>query len=254
MNEVLPPAPTAAALALYGEVPVSLYTGIPNISIPLCAVNAGRLSVPLSLSYQGGGYQVDAVASWVGLGWSLNAGGVVTRTVHGIEDDHASKGYWATGVREAHVLSSPTDYQGAVEAQAFYYYLRDAAQGNRDGQPDQFNFNIGGYSGRFYIERTASGALAPRLVPHQDIKIELVRSGTLLQGLVLPTPDGVRYLFGGIGLNGVTCVEKSKTHIAGINCARDYDLPIITSWYLRKIESPDGQDSINLLYEPHSLR
>ncbi|MEL6558573.1 MAG: DUF6443 domain-containing protein [Bacteroidota bacterium] len=260
-GDVLPPAPTAAALATYGEIPISLHTGIPNVSVPLCEIKEGTLSIPISLSYMGGGHQVDAVSSWVGLGWSLNAGGVITRTVNGLEDDH-TRGYWTHGVPDDYLaggFSNPTDYTGAMDAQAFYSHLRASADGDRDGEPDQFNFNIGGYSGRFFIEReqTAPFNLMPRLVPHQDIKIELVRSagaaGGTLEGFILTLPNGVKYTFGGMDINNVEAVERSQSSNSGTNCSRNYDQPVITSWFLTKVESPDGNDSLNLAYERHVL-
>ena len=70
----IPNEPTAAALGEYGEVPVSLHTGVPNISIPIFEVKGKKLSLPISLSYHAGGIKVEEVASWVGLGWSLQAG------------------------------------------------------------------------------------------------------------------------------------------------------------------------------------
>src|SRR5580700_1992183 len=76
-------SPTAAALGKYGDIPVSYNTGIPNVSIPIYTVKAGSLSLPISLSYHASGLKVQEQASWVGAGWSLNAGGVITRTVVG---------------------------------------------------------------------------------------------------------------------------------------------------------------------------
>ena len=82
-----PLSPTAAALGKYGEVPVSLYTGIPNISIPLYDIAVKGFHLPISLSYHAGGIKVEDVPSWVGMGWSLNAGGVLNRQQQGIPDE-----------------------------------------------------------------------------------------------------------------------------------------------------------------------
>lgn len=83
------PSANAASLGKYGDIPVSYHTGTPEISIPIYTVKQGSLSLPISLSYHSSGIRVSEVASWVGLGWSLNAGGVVTRTIHGGPDDGA---------------------------------------------------------------------------------------------------------------------------------------------------------------------
>ena len=47
----MPPSPTAAALGLYGEYPVSLSTGTPEISIPIYEIRSKKLNLPISLNY-----------------------------------------------------------------------------------------------------------------------------------------------------------------------------------------------------------
>lgn len=70
---VIPPSPEAASLGKFGEVPVSYYTGIPDISIPLVQIAEKNLAVNVGLSYHAGGIKVEETASRVGLGWALNA-------------------------------------------------------------------------------------------------------------------------------------------------------------------------------------
>lgn len=77
-QRVFPPSPTAASLGRYGEVPVTMYSGIPNINIPLFELESTKLSLPVSMSYQATGVKVEEIPGWVGLGWALNAGGVIT--------------------------------------------------------------------------------------------------------------------------------------------------------------------------------
>lgn len=67
--KVVQPSGTAAAFARYGEIPVDLSTGVPGIEVPIYTITSRRLSVPLSLSYHGGGIKVDDISSPVGLGW-----------------------------------------------------------------------------------------------------------------------------------------------------------------------------------------
>ncbi|MBC7919870.1 MAG: hypothetical protein H7Z75_02150 [Ferruginibacter sp.] len=87
LPKVIPPSPEAAALGKYGALPVGLYTGVPSISVPLYEIKGRRLTLPVSLNYHASGVRVDEVASWVGLGWTLNAGGVITRSVKGMPDE-----------------------------------------------------------------------------------------------------------------------------------------------------------------------
>lgn len=83
LPSVIPPTPQAAALARYGEYPVSHTTGIPDITIPLYEIDLGGYKLPISISYHASGFRPDDVATPVGLGWVLNAGGAVTRTIMG---------------------------------------------------------------------------------------------------------------------------------------------------------------------------
>ena len=81
--DIIPPAPTSAALGKYTETPVDLYSGIPTIKIPLFNLTSNGVEMPIFLSYHAGGIRVEEYASNVGLGWSLNAGGVITRSIRG---------------------------------------------------------------------------------------------------------------------------------------------------------------------------
>ena len=96
LPQIVPPSPNAAALAKYVEMPVSTTTGIPNISVPIYTINEGQISLPINLSYHAGGIKVEEIASWVGLGWSLNAGVLVRRTTKGLPDDTSSDGLMYT--------------------------------------------------------------------------------------------------------------------------------------------------------------
>jgi hypothetical protein len=71
-----PVSPAAFEFLKYTELPVSEYTGIPNISIPLYTIEEDGLSIPISLSYHAGGIRVSQEASWVGLGWDMTFGSI----------------------------------------------------------------------------------------------------------------------------------------------------------------------------------
>lgn len=81
------PSPEIAGLGEYGKVPVSLFTGIPNISIPLYEVKVGNFSLPISASYHPSSVKANSPSGCLGLGWNLVAGGYITRKVNGILDE-----------------------------------------------------------------------------------------------------------------------------------------------------------------------
>jgi hypothetical protein len=87
LKNVMPPLPNSSAFAKYGDWPVSLYTGVPNISVPVTTLKGRTIDLPVTLSYHAAGNKVGDIASWVGLGWSLSAGGVISRSIRGLNDE-----------------------------------------------------------------------------------------------------------------------------------------------------------------------
>jgi hypothetical protein len=85
-GQIIPPSPQAASLGRYGNIPVNYYTGSPNIEIPLYTISGKYLNMPISLTYDANATQVGTLPSWTGLGWTLQTGGVITRTVIGNPD------------------------------------------------------------------------------------------------------------------------------------------------------------------------
>lgn len=79
--------PEVASLAKFIDFPAANYTGIISEAIPLYEVSVKDFSMPISLEYHARGIQVDEIASNVGQGWNLNAGGVITRAMRGLPDD-----------------------------------------------------------------------------------------------------------------------------------------------------------------------
>lgn len=241
-------SPNAASLGKYGDIPVSYNTGIPQISIPIYTIESGSLKLPISLSYHASGLKVQEPASWVGAGWSLNAGGMITRTVVGSPDDRGNSSVSFSNVTNGHY----SDY-------GFSSYLStsntptgtpddiDFARGFKDGEPDLYFFNFGGYSGKFYFNDDRQ----PIIVPEQDFKIvPSLTVGPGFTGFVVTTPDGVRYFFGQTGNNGaVTPVETSVPSTIQYGLSTN---GATSSWFLNKIMSADGVDSITFNYQAES--
>jgi hypothetical protein len=188
-------SPTAASLGKYVDYPVNYHTGVPDISFPIYTVKEGPLELPISLSYHAGGLKVMEHASWVGAGFALNAGGMITRTVRGFPDEIAryegksylnQKGYF----NYLYVSNGET---------ATLDYLR-FMENRLDGEPDLFFFNFNGYSGKFYFRPDGT----PMLLPASDIRItpQFCTGGSptgcsssqgYLYGWIITTTDGVKY-------------------------------------------------------------
>lgn len=88
-NEVFTPkigTPNAAAFRKVNFSNISEYTGSGNINVPIYQIQIGQISIPIELNYSSTGIKVDETASNVGQNWSLNAGGIVTKVIKGMED------------------------------------------------------------------------------------------------------------------------------------------------------------------------
>jgi hypothetical protein len=229
---IIPSSPTTSELGKYGMVPVSLSTGTPNINIPLFILNIGKLSLPLSLSYNSNGIKVDQIASWVGLGWSLNAGGVVTRTIRGGDD-------------EANQYPIPPEITNFCEKT--YNYLNYSWAEKANTEPDLYTFNFNGYTGKFVLQ--SDSIYVAYLIPYSNLKIEVLDPNLTyeIMGFRITTPDGIKYTF------GEEYIETSKVLSIGQECNKQYgNEPMKTSWYLKTIEHPDGS-SIAFTYESNQL-
>ncbi len=79
--------PNVASFMKFEDIPVSLYNGNPDITIPVYTIQDGQINIPIKLRYNGSGIKVEEEASWVGLGWNLNAGGSITCRVNGKMDE-----------------------------------------------------------------------------------------------------------------------------------------------------------------------
>ncbi len=81
---ILPP--DVMAFQKYNFIQPDLFTGKINVQIPIYEITTGNITVPITISYNAGGIKVDDIASSVGLGWNLNAGGSIVRNVKDVDD------------------------------------------------------------------------------------------------------------------------------------------------------------------------
>jgi YD repeat-containing protein len=186
VKNVIPPSPNSASLGKYGDWPVGLYTGVPNISIPLTSVQGRTVSVPITLGYHASGVRVTEIASWVGLGWSLNAGGVISRSIRGLKDEDGL-------FMSPSFYTNPNDLSTVLPGNNFGPQRKVAtAKGEMDSEQDVYNFSAMGRSYRLVLFADGSVQTIPRsnikfisnpiIGPHNgDTWIVLLEDGTKLQ-------------------------------------------------------------------------
>ena len=244
MHDVVLPAPNPASLGKYLDIPVSHFTGVPNISIPIHTVTEGPLSLPISMSYHSSGIKVAETATWVGLGWNLSAGGMITRTVQGLPDDHLDGFYQNNHLlieeyldlgNEALLIGESNDGSQKMEV------WKRFSEGRLDGEADIFSFSAPGLSGKFHFDQGNE----IRLIPKQDVKISYEYNSTEgFKSFTLTAPNGNKYIFG--EYEDRMAKETTKT----VDVAETDIFP--STWYLLRIETPDENHAINLEYEDES--
>lgn len=261
-NKISIASPNAAALGKFADIPVNYHTGIPQINVPIYTIKEGSLELPISLSYHAGGIKVAEAASWVGIGWALNAGGVITRTVRGIPDEAAntSRGYRGNFSTYGFNYYYVKDYNSQVDG--FRYIDNEIMNGVCDGEPDLFFFNFNGHSGQFYFNDDRTPILASG---NENLKIDYIWEQASapdfanIRGFIITTEDGTKYFFGkttsAAPESGVYPIEMSVPTESlgpglGVRASNDR---VYSSWYLNKIESADKKDVIKLFYEAEAF-
>ncbi len=228
LNDVVSPTPAAAAFGKYTDIPVNHATGVPNISIPIATIEEGTLSLPIDLRYHASGIKVSDVPSWVGSGWNLNIGGIISRTVQGRPDDGVN-GYYYFGDELI-----PTNLT----------HIAETIKGERDGEPDIFYYTIPGYTGKFHLE-FENGTPQIKQFPKSDVKIEITSfQGLMFRQFTVTDPMGTRYIFG--YYNDGQGVNKYAREFAEVESENPNSN--IASWFLIRIESFDNLFNIDFNY------
>ena len=248
----IPPSPEVASLMKYNEYPVSYFTGQPQINLPIYVVRSGELEVPVSISYHGGGIKLNEHAGIIGLGWSLNAGGCISRTVHGLPDElnrMPVRGLMNMTVatdslrntmltRQSWNTYDPTNYDNVfVFSQEM---CDDYNDGKADVSNDIFHINAIGKSGTFAYDIHRNTSLgAPVLSTDSDI--QFTYSGGYASGYEIKDSSGTIYEFNELESTKFEYSYRS----AGISYMDSTDYT--SAWHLSRLISVTG-DTISFSY------
>ncbi|MGN6421312.1 MAG: hypothetical protein ACTHMC_27600, partial [Pseudobacter sp.] len=152
LPQVSPRSPDAAAFEKYGTIPVSLTSGMAQVNIPLYTIKAGTLEIPVVLSYQNNGLKMDEIPGSAGLGWTIQAGGLINYEQRGLPDFITGN---SRGMFSSRAGYSPPDslnrfLHNKMNSYNAYKYLQQLADGEVDGEFDFYNYTLPGYSGSFF--------------------------------------------------------------------------------------------------------
>jgi len=242
-NVISSTSPTAASLAKYIDFPVSLANGVPDISIPLYELKSLKLSVPVGLSYHAAGIKVSERTSTMGLGWTLNAGGAITRSIQGLPDDTQNGFLSMVWPPEDTTAAAGMQYDSAycLANRIYNRWAAGLADNLYDGEPDIFYYNAQNIGGKFLFRNTpdANGQRAIT-IPYAPVKID-ISSTRYIKTFTITHTDGTVYQFGDPS-------EPSADTIFDETASNELKY-LITAWHLKKIISADRTDTVLFYYQ-----
>ncbi|MDR0866800.1 MAG: RHS repeat protein, partial [Candidatus Symbiothrix sp.] len=241
-NRFIPPSPTVAELGKYGMIPVGHYTGVPNISVPLYTIECGSLKLPLTLSYHAGGIKVEQIASWVGLGWSLNAGGIINASIIGTAD-FGGRFEIDPGLAEAPEVDDTAHI--SLPNKPSKDMLDALAEGAFDSQPDIFTYSFNGQSGQFVfdLDRTARDIRNNKQLKISKEEHEFTITddfGTVYEFNDREITTIYSYLRGFDATAGTINASVLSGQNRTVNC---------TAWFLTRMISANRQDTLQFIYD-----
>lgn len=230
LPKVILPAPSSSALFRFLDYPMDYSTGLPQINIPIYEVKSGSLSVPVSISNHASGRRVADQNGPIALGWSLNAGGMISRTVYGSADFGASASEYP--------FPSPFNISNINIRNDLAYLQRITHFDNdptlspigtwMDSEYDIFSYSFNGHSGKF-IFKDSNNIKIPTFLPYKPYKLSTSHSFGVW-GIDIIDDAGIQYVF--TGNEFYTAKEQSVT--SGFN--------------ISKIISADKSDTISFIY------
>ena len=246
-------SPEVTKFEQYTNMPVNMVTGTPQVSIPLFNIDYFGINVPITLEYYASGVKVDAISSSVGLSWTLNVGGAVSRIVKGAPDegnpysnalslidiDGYYQDYGLTKLETElnRFAQGNANNGGEIHERStqFNFWMSDIGNGYKDSQPDLFYFSTPEGGSKFVFNQA-------RQVVYLENTDFLIKENFLTNTFTswdVTSPNGLKYKF---GLNDTN--ESSYTAGTG-EITNQF---IVNSWFLNEIINLANNKTINVDY------
>lgn len=255
-REIIPIAPDAWSFMKYGGYTApDLYTGTLHLSIPLYTYKDRDFEIPLSLDYTTTGLMPNTTTGTVGMGWTLNVGGCISREVRQ-HSDGVGGGNGVFGSLE-YTLDTLTGNPFERlpnnlhwETGTFCYVIPKSSgsmQKNVESEPDVFSFKFNGHSGKFILARVREKGQSSSRVKafvygttqpagEYRVDVEQLNGDSFLFTIV--TGDGYKYHFDRME-NQDYCTILRRSWGGGDDMPSSSDTPV--TWSLVSIEAPNGR-------------
>lgn len=272
LSMLTPPPPDVSALGKFGIIPVSHFTGIPNINYPIYTINEGNIILPISIMYYAGGIKVKEDASEVGLGWALSAGGCITSSVRGTEDfpggfasrfndvpdnpennlsdktpkynldgryyiwENERNAVTPSGTSQSIVSGLSLSHNGSKKD--YFYELRVTDESySPDYSSDLYTISLCGKSYKFVFDND----FKPVVLGEGTLKIELINFTGSYPDWKITDEQGIVYYFTQRQINSTNSTDPyyvgNRTSLS------------VNTWHLTKIVSPvNGEVTFDYLY------
>ena len=238
-KNLIPEPPNIASLNKFIDIPVSHHTGQAEINIPIFESTVGNeLRFNLSLNYHTSGIKVAEIASNVGLGWALNAGGAISRKVNGLPDNNEG-GYFRNSY-------TPEYFETLNDSDlAIFYKEHFVEDQNVDLLPDEYYYNFCGESGRMIISKN----LEVQCVPSNNWKIEIMNilDCNNTTQWIITTENGTKFIFGRSMNNARAAIDVIDSWTAGSQGTISSE----SVWHLLEVILPNSNDFLEVFYEDY---
>lgn len=263
----LPNSPEAFSMIQYSSPQANLYRGEVSIDIPFYTYSDSDFEIPISFSYRSGGHKPNVPYGVMGLGWSLNAGGFISREIRGIADESASPtnkdqykfvnklygdndrdvafpepdmygyAYWfkadTTDNKGYYHLDCVLDFKVGAE---FMPTLSpnvdsdDTFYKHIETTPDVFHFNVPGHSGSFVLAPHGKAIFFDTTGASEFYKLEANFNASSITSFTITSDDRYVFIF--------DVVEQSASY--NTKFSEDYQF-ITNTWKLSSIVAPNGR-------------
>lgn len=250
LGTIIPPAPRTKEFEKFIKYDVSLAKGLVQTNLNFYNIDLDGVSIPIGIAYHASGISFGQTNGDVGLGWQLNPGFRVSRTVHGRLDEaytmpnmlnvssgqtigyYLNNSFASAFARDLYIAryfnTTPDGDVPAIFASSSNYL---------DGEYEQFTFGLPGQSGSFIITDRVNKVLTT-LDNSAMTNINYNLTDGVISDINAIDVNAVKYKFGTADANN----EGRQIMVGGV--MRKYN----TAWMLSEVTTP-FDNKINFQYQ-----